>query len=277
MCWLTVGPAQGHPLTTSVRLKRRSDWSKAADFGKSLTLPFFTRRWAAATVIVMAALLLMPSCSDYPRDVEKTLDTLQSGVLRVGVVENPPWVIRGSSGPEGLEPEILRNLAARLNAEVQWYWGSTAVMIQALEQHQVHVVIGGLTSGPRLPKTVAVTKPYYTTRYTVGFPPSRNAMPASLEGLSIAVPAISPLRKTLRDKQAELLPVGNLETPGLPMAGPTWWLEAHGLRPGPWELLKQKQVMVVAKGENAWIGALQHHLNGVTDVDKRLRQLEASP
>lgn len=232
------------------------------------------RNVAAAVVILNAICVLITGCEDYPKDVRHTLDSVQSGVLHVGLVENAPWVIRGPAGPQGLEPDIIRTLAARLDAEVAWHWGSTAVVLEALEQYQVHLAAGGFATGPLLPSTVAATNPYYVTRYTVGFLPSQERKPTQLEGLTLALPLMSPLHEPLKKKNAELRSMTAPEESGLPMAGPTWWLEAHGYAPGPWTLLKQKQVMVVTKGENAWMTAVQRHLNGLTNLDEELRQLE---
>ncbi|QIB64419.1 transporter substrate-binding domain-containing protein [Kineobactrum salinum] len=228
-------------------------------------------------IFTLFVAVLLAGCSDYPRDVQQTLDSIgQEELLQVGVIENPPWVIRGESGPEGLEPEIVRKLAHALNAEVRWHWGATAEVMQALEQYQVALVIGGLTTGPHLPKTVAATKPYFTTRYTVGFPASREP-PASLEGEEVAVRTLSPAHKPLQDQNAVPLSMEHPERSGLPLAGPDFKLLALGYRPGDWQLLTQKQVMAVAKGENAWMGTLQRHLNGLTGLDQRLRQLEDAP
>lgn len=228
----------------------------------------------ATTILLATILTLLTSCEDYPKDVKHTLDSVQSGVLRVGLVENPPWVIRGADGPQGLEPEMIRKLATQLDAEVRWHWGSTAIVIQALEQHQVQLAAGGFITGPQLPSTVAATKPYYTTRHTIGFLPNEQE-PARVKGLTVALPFLSPLHKPLKEKGAELQTLAAPETSGLPLAGPSWWLKAHGYVPGRWTLLEQQQVMVVAKGENAWMRTVQRYLNGLADLDDKLQQWEA--
>lgn len=229
----------------------------------------------ATAFILVTLLTLLTGCEDYPKDVKQTLDSVQGGVLHVGLVENAPWVIRGPAGPRGLEPSIIRNLATRLDAEVRWHWGPTAVVLQALEQHQIQLAAGGFATGPQLPTTVAPTKPYYVTRYTVGFLPSEEGRPVKLEGLTVALPFMSSAHKPLTKKKAEPHSLNAPDTSGLPMAGPTWWLEARGYGPGRWTLLKQKQVMVVAKGENAWMRAVQRHLNGLTNLAEKLQKLEA--
>lgn len=226
-------------------------------------------------LFLVAGASALAGCSDYPKDVQDTLNGIrQDGVLLVGVIENPPWVIRGESGPEGLEPEIVQSLANQLNAEVRWRWGSTAELIHTLEQRQLHLVIGGLTTGPRLPKTVAATRPFYTSRYTVGFPQDRSGMPSTLEGQPVALPVVSPMYEILKEADAEPRPMDTPRNSELPLAGPTWKLEAHGYTAGQWELLNQKHVMIVTPGENAWLVRLQQHLNGLTGLDERLRQLE---
>lgn len=34
----------------------------------------------------------------FPTDIEHTMDRIQGGVLKVGVTENPPWVVRSANG-----------------------------------------------------------------------------------------------------------------------------------------------------------------------------------
>jgi hypothetical protein len=46
------------------------------------------RRMAA---VVLATAATFAGC-DYPRDPENTLDHVEGGVLRAGVIESPPWV-----------------------------------------------------------------------------------------------------------------------------------------------------------------------------------------
>lgn len=230
----------------------------------------------AARFFVVVLFSLLSACSDYPKDVENTLDSIKGSILHVGLIENPPWVIATDGEPKGVEPEIIQQLADKLNAQVRWHWGSTAEMLQALEQNQVYVVVGGLITKPKLPKIVTSTQPYYTTRYTVGFPHNMKAFPDKLKGETIALPHISPVREILLSKKAILLPMENPESEGFPVAGPVWRLQARAYNLGPWMLLKQQHVMAVAKGENAWISVLQRHLNGLNQgaINERLRQLE---
>lgn len=230
----------------------------------------------ALSILAIAVYILLSGCGEYPKDARNTLQNIkEQGVLQVGVIENPPWVVREESGAEGVEPEIVRRLARHLDVDVRWHWGTTAEVIHALELYQIDLAIGGLTAGPRLPKTVAASNPYHTTRYTVGFPPALQSIPARLEKQPVAVSRISPMHEALIREQAEIHSMDNPESSNFPMAGPVWKLEARGYNPAPWTLLTQEQVMVVTKGENAWLLKLQRHLNQLTGVNERLRELEA--
>lgn len=231
---------------------------------------------AVRLIISITAYLFISNCSEFPRDARNTLENIQKeGVLQVGVIENPPWVIRRESVAAGLEPDIIHRLARELGVEVRWHWGTTGELIHALELYQLDLVVGGLVMDPRLPKTVAASKPYYVTRYTVGFPPAFQSIPVGLENLSIAVPQISPIHEALRKERAN--PYLTIDAEGesnVPIAGPDWRLEAQGYTPGPWTLLRQRHVMLLAKGENAWLLTLQRHLNQLTRVDENLRTVE---
>lgn len=225
----------------------------------------------ALLIVVLGVLLALalPGCR-YPQDIEHTMERLQGGALEVGLTENPPWVVRREDGPAGLEPDIIRSLAERLNAEIRWHWGSEDRLLAALQHRQLDLVIGGLTNSSRLSQQAALTRPYYQSRYT-GIP-----LPTSLEGLEVAIPPVNHMYTALKERNAKPIKVASITRAEGPVAGPTWWLSAHGLVAGPWEIITDKQVMALPKGENAWMLALQRHLNGYSNIEQRLQQLEAT-
>src|SRR5690554_3151248 len=87
-------------------------------------------------------LVTVPGCR-YPRDIEHSLERIQGGVMRVGVSENPPWVIRSGSDATGVEPEMIKVLAEHLDAEIQWYWGTESELMLALAERQLDIAAGG--------------------------------------------------------------------------------------------------------------------------------------
>ena len=71
------------------------------------------------------ALLGTGACTPVPRDAEKTLEHVQQRhIVRVGVVESPPWVVRESGQPSGL-PEQTRKATQRGKIFFSSFFGRT--------------------------------------------------------------------------------------------------------------------------------------------------------
>ena len=94
-----------------------------------------------------------------PRDPEGTLKKVeQRRTIRVGLVENAPWVIRSGDQPLGVEPQLVRDLAASLGAAPEWHWGSEQEHMEALETYDLDLVIGGLESNTPWSKKIGLTR-----------------------------------------------------------------------------------------------------------------------
>lgn len=94
---------------------------------------------------LLVVFLVNLGCGQLPRDPEKTTQRIQQGhQLRIGLVENPPWVIRTEGEPAGAEVAIIRQFAASLQAHPKWFWGSEQKHMEALENFELDVVLSGL-------------------------------------------------------------------------------------------------------------------------------------
>ena len=82
--------------------------------------------------VILAFSFCAFSCSDLPRDPKNTLQMVQGGILRVGLVERPPWVIGTNGEPAGAEVEIIRRFANEPGAKPEWHWGSEQEHMEAL-------------------------------------------------------------------------------------------------------------------------------------------------
>lgn len=122
---------------------------------------------------LLASLLVVAGCGDMPRDPQDSLErALERGSLRVGVVDNPPWVIERESGPAGgVEGAIAAAFAADLGLSVEWYPGSSEMMFEALRKFEVDLVIGGFSKSNPWSKYVGFTLPYYSGHENVGAKP----------------------------------------------------------------------------------------------------------
>lgn len=122
-------------------------------------------------------LLLGLSCANLPRDPKETLRQVHSRPIRVGTVENPPWVVRNGAEPAGVEVELIRNFASQLGTTVEWHSGGEQQQLEALGDYQLDVVVGGLTDQTPWSKYVALTSPYFeeeSSNHVIAVPPGEN-------------------------------------------------------------------------------------------------------
>lgn len=106
-------------------------------------------------------LLALAGCTDYPRDPERTTERVESGVMRVGVVHDPPFVrLRGAGAPRGAEVEFARALARSLDARVAWVAGGHDALLVDLEEYRLDLVLGGLSADTPWKERVALIRPF---------------------------------------------------------------------------------------------------------------------
>jgi len=120
--------------------------------------------------------LLLHSCDDYPRDPEGTLDRVRGGVLRAGLVENPPWTRREGGKLDGIEVDLVEELARSLDADVRWSDASGPRAFKEIDEGRLDILVGGLTQGDPWLATLGKTRPYLPdTRHVVAVPAGENA------------------------------------------------------------------------------------------------------
>lgn len=221
---------------------------------------------------VALALSLSAGC-EFPRDPEQSLDEIRRGVLRVGVVDNPPWAVHGAAEPGGVEPALLRELAAQLGARIQWVQGPEQELLRALEKGVLHVVVGGFADDNPWTARLGKTRPYYTTRFIVAA--RRQAPPLTeLARVPMAAAVGSAAAGHLRERGARPAPPDWQYR-----ALPSWRLPDSGLQPTGLTLYEDRQVMLVTKGENGWLVTLERFLDAQRPrIEALLReQARASP
>jgi len=139
---------------------------------------------------MLAAGLLTGCGISLPADPEGTLDRVRDGQLRVGVSTNAPWTeTRDGAEPAGIEPDLVREFAATLNADIRWSEGGEEKLVDELERGNLDLVLGGLTKDTPWAEKVAVTAPYAeapdghgeTHKHVMAAPPGENAFLVELE------------------------------------------------------------------------------------------------
>src|SRR4051794_34796667 len=111
-------------------------------------------------LMVSIPLLTAVGCANLPRDPQGTLQrAVKQKRIRIGLVENPPWVLHGASGPDGAEVELARRFAQSLRAEPLWLWGGEQRHMEALERFELDLLIGGIDASTPWSKKVGLTRP----------------------------------------------------------------------------------------------------------------------
>jgi hypothetical protein len=139
------------------------------------------------SLIGFSAGLVSTGCSTLPRDPHKTLESVRrQRVMRVGVVENPPWVVHTAPEPAGAEVELVWRFAASLGATPKWFWAAEQPLMEALEHFQLDIVIAGIDAATPWAKKIGLTRPYFEERVMIGVPRGVE-MPETIRGLPVAV------------------------------------------------------------------------------------------
>ncbi|WP_367128652.1 substrate-binding periplasmic protein [Saccharothrix sp. HUAS TT1] len=202
--------------------------------------------------VLLLVAVLVAGCG-LPHDVDGTLDGVRGGVLRVGVTENRPWTVLGGEADDavsGAEPELVRRLAERLGARVQWRRGSEAALMAAIEQRELDLVVGGLESNSPWIEHASLTRPYATTRVLVA---AAGDVPDDLAGVRVAVRAGTDEAAALAEEDAVVSPVADaVDAGGLPVVVEHWRVAGLGLRASGHVLLERSHVWAVPLGENGW-------------------------
>jgi polar amino acid transport system substrate-binding protein len=132
-------------------------------------------------VVVPTFLVSLPSCDDLPLDQAGTFDRVRrTRELRVGLIEDPPYVVRTSGEPEGVEVEMLRRFAAKMNVRPMWTWGGDERLMTALEHFDMDVVAGGFTDSTPWRQRIGLTSPY-AGKHVLAVPPGENHLLKQLE------------------------------------------------------------------------------------------------
>lgn len=106
------------------------------------------------------ALLLLGACENFPGDPKNTTAEVRGAVLKVGVIENPPWASARGGDATGIEVDLLERFAATLDAEVEWSPVPTEAGFEKLKKGEIHLLIGGLLQSTPYSRHAGLTRPY---------------------------------------------------------------------------------------------------------------------
>jgi polar amino acid transport system substrate-binding protein len=177
----------------------------------------------------------------------------------VGVIAAALRVAGDDTGPAAWEVSLIRGFAAEVGAQIEWIPGPEAELMDALKEHQLDLVIGGLTQSTPWGEHVALTSPYRTTIVAVGVPRSAPIV-RELAGLEVAVEVGDAAGAYLKNRGAIPVFVRDPARVAGPVAAPDWKLRRWGFRDTGIVLRSLDHVMAVPPGENGWLVRLEQFL-----------------
>jgi polar amino acid transport system substrate-binding protein len=116
-------------------------------------------RRAASVVALAAAVVLLAGCG-VPVDPDGTLDRVTGGELRVGVSPHEGFTEVAGGEPAGPEVEHVAQFAETLDAEPRWVVGGEEALVGGLETGELDLVIGGITDASPWSSQAGMTAPY---------------------------------------------------------------------------------------------------------------------
>ena len=230
---------------------------------------------SAVPVLLLAALVAV-GCQ-YPRDPEETLERVSGGTMYVGVVEDPPWVVLDEGKePQGVEPTLIREFAAEIDAEIEWVEGSETELAEAMRGFQLDVIVGGLTRSWLYGREVALTRPYVDTEIEFGVPPGQE-LPDDLDEVEIWVEQSSEAAALLQQEEGEANSIyyDSVEEIEGPALLDDYELLAIGYERTDRIQRDEEHAMAVPMGENAFLIELEQFLLDRGQEAEELLEAEA--
>jgi polar amino acid transport system substrate-binding protein len=222
--------------------------------------PKAVSRGAVALIAIALGVLTAAGCQ-YPQDVEGTLDRVEGGTLRVGVIDDPPWAVVGNGDPTGVEPELVKRFAEDHDATVEWYPGTEEELVEAMRGFQLDLIVGGLTRSSPAGLHTALTRPYIDTEIEYGIAPGDPPLD-DFDGREVYVVEGSEAAALMRQEEDDAVPVFVEEEADLrsPALTDNYWFEPLGLVSSNNIKRDDEHAMAVPMGENAFLVELEHFL-----------------
>lgn len=226
------------------------------------------------TRLAAVALCCALAACGLPRDPEGTLERVIGGTMRVGVTENPPWVVFEGDEPTGVEVAMVERFAEELDAEIQWIDGSVEELAAATHAGELDLVIGGLEATSSLSAEVALTHPYHTTQLVIAGPEQIE----DVAGVRVAVEKGTEGAGLLEKLDAIPVEVDDVTEAEGPVAIDNYLVDDFDLIDTGVRLSETDHVMGTRHGENAFLTRLERflleHKDTLDEVLEEMDQLQ---
>jgi polar amino acid transport system substrate-binding protein len=131
-------------------------------------------------IIYFLAAVSLFSCDRYPQGPNKTLKKIRGAEIYVGLIHNPPFVSYAEGDTSGIEVGLIKEFAAQYQSKALWITGSEAILMDKLENFELHLIIGGLKKTTPYKTRIGITRPYHRA-LVMAIPQGENALLIELE------------------------------------------------------------------------------------------------
>ena len=85
-------------------------------------------------IFCITILFFIQGCENFPKDPSHTLEKVKNGTLLVGYSEHYPFVIKTQTEPKGIEADLIKAFAKKLNAHIEWKNGTEESLFESLQE-----------------------------------------------------------------------------------------------------------------------------------------------
>ncbi|SDG38548.1 transporter substrate-binding domain-containing protein [Microbacterium pygmaeum] len=119
---------------------------------------------ARRSAVRIGALLLvaacLTACTSIPRDPDGTLEEVTGATLHAGASVSGRLVTDAGGQPAGPLVDLVDGFADSIGAEVEWSLGSEEDLVTGLEDGDLDIAVGGMTSGTPWIDRAGMTRGY---------------------------------------------------------------------------------------------------------------------
>jgi polar amino acid transport system substrate-binding protein len=211
-----------------------------------------------SAAVITALVLLTAARCDLPRDPRHTLEHVRdSKVLRVGVAEDRPFIVRNGEYATGIEASLITRFANEQGARVQWIWEPQEKEFQALAKFELDLMAGGIDAKTPWKKQAAITRPVAEIHEDLAS--VTGTVPADLEKHEVTIEEGDAIGERLEKQKATVKRVADLKPGETLVAGTRARLRELGYSGGH-PLETHKLVLAAPPGENAFLEQLEKYL-----------------
>jgi len=132
-------------------------------------------------ILILVFLFLIFACNDFPRDAADSFEKAKNSGLQVGVSIHPPFTELENGNFSGSEIELIKQFAHENNLKVNFVSASESQLIEKLEKHELHLLIGGFDKKTLWSKKTGLSKPY-DKKHVILIAKGENHLLFALEG-----------------------------------------------------------------------------------------------